>query len=506
MTTPTPESVVPLLDEDKVAALSLQQKKELLKLLVHRQEVRSADPLGYYKPYPKQEEFHKDPSRIRLFIGSNRSGKSTAGVVEDLWYATGTHPHRPVATPTKGWICGPDFPTWARTVMIPKLKALIPKAAVAKISKNHEGVETSWELTNGTTLEIKAYTQDPMSFESADIDWAHFDEPPPKGVFDAATRGLVDRNGPIWLTMTPISEPWVYRDLWCKAKLKEPGFAAFQATIYDNPYLSPEGILAFEKTVSKDYAGARLLGQFRQLQGRVFKPFDREVHVLDGFWPQPGWPIYRGMDPHVYGRKNQAVLWMTITPSGDFVFFDEIWADLTIEKLRDRVIEHDHDPAKPPVNLQGSVVDTSINVREAITHRNFRDLLCAPGKWGRKLHFSPANKKDLVLPGLEYINSLLELRPDPRTQVKRPRMFVASRCRRFIEELELHTWHDPRDVEKQGMTEQETPTYNDMVSIARYIFNQDPAGVRRRGNLRFSNNTYAYSHPSGGVGAGGPGA
>lgn len=484
----------PYIDEASLGTLSLDQKRELLKLLMQKKALRELDPLSQYKMHAKQEAFHKDPSRIRMLLGGNRSGKTTAGVSEDLWFALGRHPYRPVATPTKGWICGPDFPTWARVVMIPKFKAMLPKDSVEKASKNHEGVETSWEFKNGSTVEFKAYTQEPFAFESADIDWIHFDEPPPKRIFEAATRGLIDRNGPMWLTMTPISEPWIYRDLWMPAKAGAEGMAAFQMSIYDNPFIAAEGIKAFEQTVSDDYRAARLLGEFKQLQGRVFKAFDRRTHVLEGFWPQPGWPVWRGVDPHVYGNKNQAALWMTKTPSGDFVFFDEIWADLTIEQLRDAIIEHDHDP-RSPLSIQASVIDTSINVREAITHRNFRDLLVAPGKWGKKLFFSPANKKNLVNPGLEFINSLLEPKKDLRSGETRPKMFISSRCRRLIEELELHAWHEPKDVEKQGIQEKEAPTYNDMISIARYIFNLDPTQVRRQGSapLRFNANPGAYA-------------
>ena len=453
---------------------TLQHKRKLLKLLMAYKEASNRRPIENYKPHPKQEVFHRQASPIRMLAGANRSGKSTAGLAEDVWFATGTHPHQDITVPNKGWICGPDFNNWASSTMIPKWIEMVPKDMIAEKHKNERGIETKWRLKNGSIVEFRSYDQDPSSFESSDIDWVHFDEPPPRPIFEAAYRGLTDRGGKVWFTMTPIAEPWLFRNMWLPGLRPNPLYWSASMTIWDNPYLSRENIARFEEIVSEDYKRARLYGEFLELRGRVFKTFNRTIHLVHGFWPKPGWSVYMGVDPHVYGRKNQAALWMTITPDGDGVFYDEIWEDLTIPDLRDKIITHDYFcPEDQKPGIVDRVIDTSINVREALTHTNFRQIIQQPGVGGHKLIFRNADKKNLLMSGLEYINTLLTPQPD-KDGVNRPRLYVDARCTRLIEEFELHGWKNSKDPEVHGVLEKETNTYNDMIAIARYIMNLNP--------------------------------
>lgn len=454
----------------------IHNKRKLLKLLMAYKDAGSRRPIESYKAHPKQEAFHKCRLPIRMLAGANRSGKSTAGLAEGVWTALGIHPYQEVTVPNKGWICGPDFNNWAASTMIPKWKNMIPKDMVSEIHKNERGLETKWRLKNGSVVEFRSYDQDPSSFESSDMDWVHFDEPPPRNIFEAAFRGLTDRGGKVWFTMTPIAEPWLFRNMWLPGLQHNNLYWSASMTIWDNPHLSKENIARFEAVVSEDYKRARLYGEFLELRGRVFKTFNRAIHLVHGFWPKPGWPCYMGVDPHVYGRKNQAALWFTVTPDGDGVFYDELWEDLTIEELRDKIIVHDFlSPEYQRVHIRDRVIDTSINVREALTHTNFRQIIQKPGIGGHSLVFRNADKKNLLMSGLEYINTLLTPHPD-KDGVPRPRLYVDARCTRLIEEFELHGWKNSKDPETHGVLEKETNTYNDMISIARYIMNLNPFG------------------------------
>jgi len=164
----------------------------------------------------------------------------------------------------------------------------------------------------------------------------------------------------VWLTMTPISEPWIYKDIYLKGMQPNTGVKTYRMSIYDNPHISKEGIEQFARTVAEDYRKSRLLGEFLYLQGRVFKSFDRHHHVINGYWPDDSESVYMGVDPHVYGRKNQAALWCTITRDGDVIFFSEIWKDLRIEELRDKIIEHDYvSYNRKRFNIKARVIDTA---------------------------------------------------------------------------------------------------------------------------------------------------
>jgi hypothetical protein len=46
------------------------------------------------KDYPEQLAFHKCDKRGRYIAGGNRGGKTSAEVVEAIWWASDTHPYR----------------------------------------------------------------------------------------------------------------------------------------------------------------------------------------------------------------------------------------------------------------------------------------------------------------------------------------------------------------------------------------------------------------------------
>lgn len=414
-------------------------------------------------------------------INHHNSGKSTCGIAEDVWTSLGIHPYREVKVPNKGWICATDYPHGIATVIIPKIKSLLPKDCVEKIVPNSQGIPSIMRLKNGSVIEFKSYDQDSMKFESSDIDWCHLDEPPSEQIYNAVMRGLTDRNGWLWMTLTPLSEAWLFKKVWMPGLMGEnKRVECFKMSIYDNTYLDKEGVEQFASTVSEQYKQARLYGEFQELQGRVFKTFNRSVHVINGFIPSPEWVVYMGVDPHVYGKKNQAALWCCITPDNDMVFFDEIWEDVTIEQLRDNIIRHDFATTESKnevyerYNVVARVIDTSINIREALTHQNFKKLIESPGAYGKRLAFRMAQKKNLLNAGLEYINTLLH--NTASVPAGTPRLLVDSRCKRLIEEFELHGW---KENSSDNDVERELNTYNDMISIMRYILNLNPVMVRR---------------------------
>ena len=56
-------------------------------LLIRRQET-----IEIYEPLPSQRLFHESPAKIRLFLGGNRSSKTTGGAIEVAWWALNRHP------------------------------------------------------------------------------------------------------------------------------------------------------------------------------------------------------------------------------------------------------------------------------------------------------------------------------------------------------------------------------------------------------------------------------
>src|SRR6516225_4374520 len=85
----------------------------LLQTLTAEKTRRSTENrLAYYRPYPKQLEFHAAGAsyRERLLMAGNQIGKTMAGGMEAAMHATGRYPDWwrgcRFDRPTNGWACG----------------------------------------------------------------------------------------------------------------------------------------------------------------------------------------------------------------------------------------------------------------------------------------------------------------------------------------------------------------------------------------------------------------
>jgi hypothetical protein len=90
-----------------------------------------------------------------------------------------------------------------------KIWKFLPPELIKSKKRNHSGAIDTVECTNGSLLKfdtVKSYMANPMGSESFDWDFIHVDEPSPEGMFKAQARGLVDRRGSAWFTLTPLRE------------------------------------------------------------------------------------------------------------------------------------------------------------------------------------------------------------------------------------------------------------------------------------------------------------
>lgn len=275
------------------------------------------------KTHAKQRLFHAAPNRVRIFFGGNRSGKTTGGTNEARWISEGTHPLKTFRLPNKGCIVVQDFQTHAKDIMEPKIKEWFPPGLIVSTETNSVGAIVKYILRNGSTIDVKSHEQDLKVFEGSDYDWVWFDEPPPQAIFKALWRGLTDRSGIVWITGTPITEPWLY-DLYEKAKAEENKglYWAVFASIHENVVNLGEGdeakgrerIAEFLDAFDDDEKEAREHGRFLHMRGRIFKEWNRGVHLIPPFaWPN-AWPILISLDPHP--RKPWALSFLGLSPAG----------------------------------------------------------------------------------------------------------------------------------------------------------------------------------------------
>lgn len=342
--------------------LLLRQKKaKLAKLL----ELRDKNGIAFYRPHAGQEAFHAAAGkRYRMVRCGNRWGKSSCGCAEDIawclghrpWYAEGD-PRRTLGIPqrpVKGLVITTDWDKvneiWTqqggRGKSRGKIWQLAPEGSIVHTVRNHSGAIETIFWKNGSILKfdtVESYKKNPMGSESSDWDFVHVDEPCPRGMFIAAARGLMDRGGSAWFTLTPLNEFWI-NDLFFPRKGTEALFPpdkiwARQGDTRENSYLSAESIAEFERFLTPEERECRLKGIPMELSGLVYKGFNYDRHVLQAVpagWedfdrPPKDYIIYTSIDTHP--QTPHAVLFVAVNQLGQRFIYDELFVSTDPEQF-----------------------------------------------------------------------------------------------------------------------------------------------------------------------------
>ena len=438
----------------------------VLDRLTHLQKTHK---ILFYKPNPKQLKFHQSDSKVRAIFGGNRSGKTTAGVIEFLMHMTGQYPDwfpdelkYPLDKPLKGRIVATDYQKGVGEVIIPAIEewidASVGGAFIEKKIRNPIGIPTKWIFKGGRQFDILTYEQGVEQFEGWAGNLVWFDEPPPRDRYIATRRGLVDYDGRCMLTLTPLKQPWIYDDIYTN----DDHFTVTM-DIQDNPTLSAAAIQEFSKSLTEEEKEARLHGKFRHLSGLVFKEFDPDIHLCAPPVVKPGWSTYFAIDPHP--RTPTACLWVAVDEFEQMYVIDELWCpDMTVGEIAGAVKaqEVDHPP-------RFRYIDPAMDKENALVGGfNMRKEMMKHG-----LPCSRANND------FDYgINKIREaLRPTylPLMKVTIPRLRVSRNCRHLIYEFQHYVWDDYTMRPEDHTEKQKVKKKNDhFVDCLRYILNANP--------------------------------
>lgn len=307
-----------------------------------------------------QVYFLNSTKDTKAFFGANRSGKTTCGAVSVAFFTTGRYPdwyngHR-WYRPTVGRVFAKDFSKGVK-VVTKSLKEWIPKDSIVQIRRNNQGAEVEWFIKHQdggmSFFDIMTYEQSADSAEGANQDWLLFDEPPPRNMYIAATRGLIDRDGICMFTLTPLKEPWLFDEIYSS---KDPNIDSVICDIRHNLWrynplskqhigLKEEAIRKFEMKLTEEERETRMHGKFRYLAGRIWKEWERSIHTYDrSQWvegrhgvivdgePPAHWPRMMLIDPH--DRNPHALLWVAVDDTMNYWAYREAWlADTLIEDV-----------------------------------------------------------------------------------------------------------------------------------------------------------------------------
>ena len=293
-------------EELVIAALTAEKTRRL-----------TENRLAYYKPYPKQLEFHAAGAiyRERLLMAANQVGKTLAGGGEGAMHATGRYPRdwkgHVFDKPTVAWVGSPTATTLRdnpQRVLLGRIgehgTGSIPKDAIVEliparnIADLMDTIVVRWggggDVQAGNSLiGLKSYEQGREKWQGETLDWLWDDEEPPEDIY---TEGLTRTNvtrGPVWITFTPLlgMSTVVRRFL----QERSPDRHVTSMTLEDAAHYTAEDRERIIASYPEHERDARTKGIPVLGSGRVFPVTDESIACEQRDFP-PHWPRIGGMD------------------------------------------------------------------------------------------------------------------------------------------------------------------------------------------------------------------
>lgn len=443
-----------------------------------------------------QFEFLTSKADTRAYFGANRAGKTTAGCVEVCFHTTGQYPDwwtgRRWDRPVKGRIFASDFSKGV-SVITEKLHEWFPKDCIIHIDKNNLKAEVGWHIRHKTGgisfFDMLTYEQDPYLAEGWNGDFALFDEPPPRAMYIATIRGLIDNNGLCMFTLTPLKEPWLFDQIY-NSKSKRV-FSVIADMRHNSRRMNPlsyqmvgledQAIERFECELTEEERETRMHGKFRYLAGRIWKEWEREVHTFDRrIWvagknnvvvdgqPPSHWPRMMLIDPH--DRNPHAILWVACDETDNYKAYREAWlANMTIPEIVAYLKKVELDARE---TVQVRIMDPNFGPkRYGNTGLTVRDEFeTAARKIGYNLRFNFGDDRKEI--GRKAFAQMLKYDSTrPLSLLNHPRFTVCDDLKEFIYQIEHYIWDEYRSGIERDPKEKPKDVNTHFPDLCQYFAN-----------------------------------
>jgi len=237
-----------------------------------------------YVPHGTQLPFHRDAGvvKYRLLSGGTGSGKSFAGVAEDIYWCL----RNPGIV---GYIFEPTYKMIDRIVIPTFNRILGAPFEENPVIKDFNRGRMNIRFFNESTLWLVSL-DDPEQAEGGNVDFAHVDEArlvKPEAKWETAwrviqrrLRGSAGQKYPTgaWVTTTPNRPGSALFNFFENPKTKSPEAKVYRIHLDDNVHLSVE----FREGVKREHSGAlykRFVEGVFAGDDDVTFPFDYAVHV-----------------------------------------------------------------------------------------------------------------------------------------------------------------------------------------------------------------------------------
>lgn len=389
---------MPRLNLAALGKLSPEERAAIAPELAELEARTERNPLIGLYPYPckpchekgkltcahsKQHKFLISRDRRKAFFGGNQSGKTTAGISDDLIQCVDRDalpPHlrkfKQYEPPFKCRIGTPDLMKTMDQVQ-EKLRELVPVDQLLGGSweSAYSISKRTLRFKNGSYIEFLSYDQERNKWGGSTLHRVHFDEEPPKIIYDEAALRVMKHGGDVIFTMTPHDGITWMADAIYERRF-EDGVTVVEVDMDDNPYLTEEAKRVALEGLTEEELRQRKAGKFTHIGGLVLGEFDEDLHVIDPVPPAhiKGMNVVVGIDP---GLVVGGVVWIAFDRENVGLLFDELYLkqqtlDVYISEIRRKNAEWGIEP-------DFYVIDPSARNRSHINAENVESELQRAG-------------------------------------------------------------------------------------------------------------------------------
>ena len=412
--------------------------EKILEIENELKERKKKNKIFYYntgeKVHKKQLEFHKCNKKNRWAFGGNRSGKTECGAVEVVYFARGIHPYRKIGKATNGWVVSLSSQVQRDVAQAKIMNYLNPDWIVDIVMSSGRkdnalnGVIDYILVKNifGTVSRIgfKSCDQGREKFQGTSLDYVWFDEEPPEDIYIECKMRVMDINGDLFGTMTPLKGlTFVYNEIYLNEH-NDPNIWHIFMQWDDNPYISEEAKNAMKASMSEEELKSRQFGEFRDFGGRVYTEFDENVNVIEPFDAPYDWQDKISIDP---GLKNPlSAHWYCVDYDGNIYVVAEHYESERDISYHSECIKHISDQLNWHRGFDGNIeaiIDSAANQTTLASARSVTELFLDYG-----ISVNPQVNKDMFS-GIQRVKSYLKNAKDES------KLFIFKTCTNLIREL-----------------------------------------------------------------------
>ena len=458
------------------------ERAQALELLSELKRQREENPLWFYNhptlsempPHLKQLSFHGLKSKAKFFFGGNQSGKTTAGLADDIIQAIPEHlvpdhlqEYKKFSPPFNCRILAPSLQVLELVIYV-KLQELIPKSEYLNStwSSSFDKQLRVLSLNCGSVFQFMTYEQDHQKMGGVTINRIHYDEEPPRKHRIENRLRVMRYGGDEIFTMTPVEGlTWMNDEVW-EEKGEEVSKDIFVnennhtgivvVDMDDNPYLSGEDKDIALQGLSTEEKQARKSGKFVALSGLIYADFNSFEHILP--YEQlldeelrielpRNINVYVGIDPGL--RNRAAVIFSYITSDGSMYIFDELYEQgQTIQEVAEKYHK---------ILAQYQVFPTWNVIDPASRNKNHQT--------GRSDQMEYSDHGIITIPGQNAVEPGINR---VRERLQNNRLFIYDNCINLIKEMKKYRW---KDAPRSGEDGRPVPTKKDdhALDALRYI-------------------------------------